>query len=180
LLPILKEAVADLGVLPEREPEHVAQREARHGERPELIIDGTERRRQRPKTPEKQAAAYSGKKKTQCDKHVVIGQTKSKRVGFLRQPYAGKTHDKKLVDPEASVYPPGTLLSKDTGSQGYEPAGVQTQQPKKSPGTVNSRELRSGRSKKSPASGSESNMPGRGEARTECERGTAQHEGSKS
>ena len=162
LLPILKEALDDLGVLPEREPEHFAQSEARHGERPEFIIDGTERRRQRPKTPAKQAAAYSGKKKTHCDKNVVIVQTKSKRVGFLSQTYAGKTHDKKIVDTEAIVYPPGTILSKDTGFQGYEPAGVQTQQPKKSPGTVNSRKLRSGRTEKSPASGSESNMPWRG------------------
>jgi DDE superfamily endonuclease/Helix-turn-helix of DDE superfamily endonuclease len=162
LLPILKEALEDLGVLPEREPEHFARSEARHGERPEFIIDGTGRRRQRPKTPEKQAAAYSGKKKTHWDKNVVIVQTKSKRVGFLSQTYAGKTHDKKIVDTEAIVYPPGTILSKDTGFQGYEPAGVQTQQPKKSPGTVNSRKLRSGRTEKSPASGSESNMPWRG------------------
>jgi hypothetical protein len=162
LLPILKEALADLGVLPEREPARFAQSEARYGERPDFIIDGTERRRQRPKPPEKQAAAYSGKKKTHCDKNVVIVQAKSKRVGFLSQTYAGKTHDKKIVDTEPLTYPPDTLLSKDTGFQGYEPAGVQTQQPKKSPGTANSRKPRSGRTEKSPASGSGSNMPWRG------------------
>ena len=39
---------------------------------PRLIIDGTERRRQRPKNPEKQALHYSGKKKTHSDKNVVI------------------------------------------------------------------------------------------------------------
>jgi len=158
LLPILKEALNELGVLPEREPERFARSEVRHGERPEFIIDGTERRRQRPKTPEKQAAAYSGKKKTHCDKNVVIVQAKSKRVGFLSQTYAGKTHDKKIVDTEAIVYPPGTVLSKDTGFQGYEPPGIQTQQPKKSPGTGHSRQPRSGQTKKSPASESESNM----------------------
>jgi hypothetical protein len=85
LLPILKEALEELGVLPEREPEHFAQREAQHGDHPDLIIDGTERRRQRPKNPENQAAAYSGKKKMHCDKHVVIVQAQSKRVGFLSQ-----------------------------------------------------------------------------------------------
>jgi DDE superfamily endonuclease len=162
LLPILKDALADLGVLPEREPEHFAQSEARHRERPEFIIDGTERRRQRPKSPEKPAAAYSGKQKTHCDKNVLIVQAKSKRVGFLSQTYAGKTHDKKIVDTEPITYPPDTILSKDTGFQGYEPAGVQTQQPKKSPGTANSRKLRSGRTAKSPASASGSNMPWRG------------------
>jgi len=62
LLPILKGALAELGALPEREPGHFARSEAQRGERPDLIIDGTERRRQRPKNPIKQAAAYSGKK----------------------------------------------------------------------------------------------------------------------
>ena len=162
LLPILKEALDDLGVLPEREPERFAQSEARHGERPDFIIDGTERRRQRPKNPEKQAAAYSGKKKKHCDKNVVIVQAKSTRVGFLSQTYAGKTHDKKIVDTEPIAYPPDTRLSKDTGFQGYEPTGVQTQQPKKSPATGNSRKSRSERTKKSPASESELNMRWRG------------------
>jgi Helix-turn-helix of DDE superfamily endonuclease/DDE superfamily endonuclease len=162
LLPILKDALEDLGVLPEREPEHFAQSERQHGERPELIIDGTERRRQRPKALTTQAAVYSGKKKSHCDKHVVIVQAKSKRVGFLSQMYAGKTHDKKIVDTEPIAYPPDTRLSKDPGFQGYEPAGVQTQQPKKSPGTVNSRKPRSGRTEQSLASGSGSSMPSRG------------------
>jgi len=137
-------------------------RASRSTGRAELIIDGTERRRQRPKNPEKQAAAYSGKKKTHCDKNVVIVQAKTKRVGFLSQTYAGKTHDKKIVDTEPVVYPPGTLLSKDTGFQGYEPAGVQTRQPKKSPGRGHAPRPRSGPTAKSPVSGSGSNMPSRG------------------
>jgi hypothetical protein len=162
LLPILQRALDELGVLPERDPAQFPQSEPQHGERAELIIDGTERRRQRPKDPQKQAAAYSGKKKTHCDKNVVIVQAKTKRVGFLSQTYAGKTHDKKIVDTEPIVYPPGTILSKDTGFQGYEPAGVQTRQPKKSPGGGNSRRPRSGRTARSPACGSGSNMPWRG------------------
>jgi hypothetical protein len=161
LLPILKEALDELGVLPEREPEHFAQREAQHGDRPDLIIDGTERRRQRPKNPEKQVAAYSGKKKMHCDKNVVIVQAKSKRVGFLSQTYAGKIHDKKIVDSEPLAYPPDTILSKDTGFQGYEPAGVQTRQPKKSPGREHSRRPRNGATGRSPVSGYGSNMPWR-------------------
>jgi DDE superfamily endonuclease/Helix-turn-helix of DDE superfamily endonuclease len=159
LLPILKVALDELGVLPERDPTQFAQSEAQHGERSELIIDGTERRRQRPKNPEKQAAAYSGKKKTHCEKNVVIVQAQTKRVGFLSQTYAGKTHDKKIVDTEPILYPPGTRLPKDTGFQGYEPAGVQTQQPKKSLGTGASRRARSARTVISPASASGSNIP---------------------
>ena len=162
LLPVLKVALDELGVLPERDPAQFAQSEPQHGERLELIMDGTERRRQRPKNPEKQAAAYSGKKKAHCDKNLVIVQAKSKRVGFLSQTYAGKTHDKKIVDIEPIVYPPGTTLYKDTGFQGYEPAVAQTCQPKKSLGKAHSRRLRNGPTAKSPASGSGSNMRWRG------------------
>jgi DDE superfamily endonuclease/Helix-turn-helix of DDE superfamily endonuclease len=159
LLPVLKVALDELGVLPERDPQHFAQSELQHGEPPDLIIDGTERRRQRPKNPAKQAAYYSGKKKTHCDKNVVIVQAKTKRVGFLSQTYAGKTHDKKIVDTEPIVYPSGTTLYKDTGFQGYEPEVEQTCQPKKSPGRENSRRSRSAGTARSRACGSRLNMP---------------------
>jgi DDE superfamily endonuclease len=161
LLPILKVALDELGVLPERTPQDFAHSEPQHGERRELIIDGTERRRQRPKNAAKQADVYSGKKKTHCDKPVVIVQAQTKRVGFLSQTYVGKTHDKKVVDTEPIAYPRNTLLYKDTGFQGYEPAVAQTYQPKKRHGTANSRRRRSGGTAPSPASGSGSNTRSR-------------------
>jgi hypothetical protein len=137
LLPTLKDALADLGVLPERDPRQFAQHEKRHPGAHDFLIDGTERRRQRPKNPEKQALHYSGKKKTHSDKNVVIAHTQTKRVGYLSQTYAGKTHDKKITDLEPLVYPRGTKLGKDTGFQGYEPRGCHTYQPKKSHAKVN-------------------------------------------
>jgi hypothetical protein len=143
LLPILKGALDELGLLPERAPQRFAHREQGHGEVPDLISDGTERRRQRPKNPAKQAAHYSGKKKTHCDKNVVIVQAKTKRVGFLSQTYAGKTHDKQIVETEPIVYPPGTTLPQDTGFQGYTPGVQQTCQPKKSLARESSRRPRS-------------------------------------
>src|SRR5947209_6017521 len=63
LLPILVRALDRLGVLPERRPARFSEHERRKGEPPVLIIDGTERRRQRPKDRGKQALHYSGKKK---------------------------------------------------------------------------------------------------------------------
>ena len=45
---------------------------------------------------------------------------------------AGKTHDKKAADEAAIAYPLNATLDKDTGFQGYEPAGVLPRQPKKS------------------------------------------------
>jgi hypothetical protein len=132
LLPILKQALDALGVLPTREPGHFARQERCHQEAGELIIDGTDRRRQRPKNQAKQALHYSGKQKTHSDKNVVVVNAKTKRVGYLSQTYAGKMHDKKIVDTEPIRYPPGTILDKDTGFQGYEPTVQQTHQPEKS------------------------------------------------
>ena len=105
LLPVLKRALDDLGVLPKRDPRQCARSERRKHEPPELIIAGTERRRQRPKSQEKQALHYSGKKKTHSDKNVVIVNAKTKRVGYLGRTYAGKTHNKKIADGEQIVYP---------------------------------------------------------------------------
>jgi hypothetical protein len=131
LLPTLREALDELGALPERSPGHFAGDPAAVGEGPRLIIDGTERRRQRPKNPEKQAAHYSGKKKTHSDKNVVVTDARGRRVGFLSGTYPGKTHDKRVADEAAIAYPPGAVLYKDTGFQGYEPAVKETCQAKK-------------------------------------------------
>ncbi len=132
LLPLVKEALDALGVLPERDPHQFARHERRYRDSRDYIIDGTERRRQRPKHPEKQAFHYSGKKKAHSDKNLLIAQTRTKRVGYLSQTYPGKTHDKKVADAEPIAYPRGSKLRKDTGFQGYEPPGCRTYQPKKS------------------------------------------------
>jgi hypothetical protein len=131
LLPVLRSALDDIGALPEREPSHFARGRCASGADPRLIIDGTERRRQRPKNPGEQAAHYSGKKKTHCDKNLVLLDMDSKRIEFLSRTYAGKTHDKKMADQEPIAYPPETELHKDTGFQGYEPAVLRTCQAKK-------------------------------------------------
>jgi hypothetical protein len=131
LLPVLRETLDQLGVLPERDPQRFAQGQGVPGEEHQLIIDGTERRRQRPKNPEKQALHYSGKKKTHSDKNVVVVDAQSNRLGYLSQTHAGKTHEKKIAEGEQVGYPPGTVLYKDTGFQGYEPTVKETRQAKK-------------------------------------------------
>lgn len=132
LLPILLEALAALGVKPERDGPQLGVAERRTGERRDYIIDGTERRRQRPKNPEKQALQYSGKKKAHTDKNIVIVQTRSQRVAYLGPTWPGKTHDKKAADQERIAYPRRTVLRKDTGFQGYEPNVYESLQAKKS------------------------------------------------
>lgn len=132
LLPVLRDALVTLGVMPERDGSQFAQAERHRAESADFIIDGIERRRQRPTSPEKQALHYSGKKKMHSDKNVVIVHTRSKRVGYLSPTQAGKTHDKKLADAEQIAYPRQAVLHKDTGFQGYEPKVKQTHQVKKS------------------------------------------------
>ena len=98
-----------------------------------LAIDGTERRRQRPTDPVQQQEHYSGKKKTHTDKNLLLVNEHTEKVVYLGPTIAGKTHDKKAADEDQIAYPVNATLDKDTGFQGYEPAGVLTQQPKKNP-----------------------------------------------
>src|SRR4051794_39576941 len=104
------EALDELGVCPERSASHFAESPVTVGVEPRLIIDGPERRRQRPKSPEKQVLHYSGKKKTHTDKNVVIVTLPRKRVAFLGHTCVGTTHDKKIADTEGIVYPPEAIL----------------------------------------------------------------------
>ena len=125
LLPILKQALDDLGVMPERDPKNFKRQEQNRSDAANSIMDGTERRRQRPKQAEKQALYYSGK-------NVVIATAKKKRISYLSQTYPGKTHDKNVADTEHISYPTHITLHKDAGFQGYEPKVRKLYQPKKS------------------------------------------------
>jgi|ERR1044071_3256152 hypothetical protein len=62
LLPVLKDALDDLDLLPERDGKKFARHERGRGKKAPLIIDGVDRRLQRPKNQEKQKLQYSGKK----------------------------------------------------------------------------------------------------------------------
>jgi hypothetical protein len=61
----------------------------------------------------------------------VLVNAHTNKVIYLGPTVVGKTHDKKAADGAQMCYPPKATLGKDTGLQGYEPAGVLTQQPKK-------------------------------------------------
>jgi hypothetical protein len=131
LLPVLRDALDELGVLPARDPRAFGGAAGAAPRPRRRVIDGSERRRQRPKNPEKQAAHYSGRKKAHTDKNVVVADAGSKRIDYLSRTYPGRVADKSIADREGIAYPPGTRLYKDSGFQGYEPAGAQTYQAKK-------------------------------------------------
>jgi hypothetical protein len=133
LLPVLQQALRTLGEAPERDAHRVATSDLAHAGGPDLTIDGSERRRQRPKEHAKQKKHYSGKKKAHTDKNILLVNANTKKVVYLSPTVAGTTHDKKATDDAQITYPHNATLDKDTGFQGYEPAGIQTRQPKKNP-----------------------------------------------
>jgi len=133
LLPILQQALAAQGMTPERDPKAVGTHPLVSESAPDLLIDGSERRRQRPKDAKKQAEHYSGKKKAHTDKNILLTNSHTMKVVYLSPTESGKKHDKKIADENGMVYPQGATLGKDTGFQGYEPQGVIPFQPKKSP-----------------------------------------------
>jgi len=141
---VLRLALSELGHTPERDPQkvkellesYIDESQGSPGDETEtenFAIDGTERRRQRPKDQEEQKRFYSGKKKTHTVKNNVIVTLGHRKVEYLGCTWEGKKHDKNICDEEGHEFPEGSTLYKDTGFQGYEPAGVDTRQPKKKP-----------------------------------------------
>jgi hypothetical protein len=129
---VLRQTLASLQQLPERNPAQLGANLAENGETV-LGIDGTERRIQRPKDNLEQQTYYSGKRRAHTVKNNVVVNLVSRQVKYLSGTYEGKKHDKKICDEEEPTFPEGSTLYKDTGFQGYEPSGVNTVQPKKKP-----------------------------------------------
>lgn len=129
---VLQKALAMAKALPARDPVSAAQ-EFEASPIREFIIDGTERRTQRPSDDERQTACYSGKKKTHTLKNNLVVASQSGTVAYLSPTVPGKTHDKALADQCGLIFPPGSVLFQDTGFQGYAPSGVLVMQPKKKP-----------------------------------------------
>ena len=133
LSPLLQASLDQLGMSPLREGQQLRDSPVAHADPLDLLIDGTERRRQRPQDAVEQRSHYSGKKKTHTDKNILVSQVHSRKVVYLSPTTSGAVHDKKLADASDLVYPDQTILSKDTGFQGYEPPQTLTLQPQKSP-----------------------------------------------
>jgi Helix-turn-helix of DDE superfamily endonuclease/DDE superfamily endonuclease len=177
LLPVLRSALDDRGVLPERDGRRLARSSAPPKGSRAVIIDGTERRRQRPKNAEKQALHYSGKKKTHTDKNVLVANASDEQVLFLGATHPGKTHNKRIADEEHVRYPPGTTLYKDTGFQGYEPPVKKTcQAKKKATGARANGRRETGQPQTGAASSPRGARPRRGEAKPDSQRRLSEQE----
>src|SRR6516165_6904878 len=100
LLPVLQRAFAALGMAPERDASRVATSPLALEGAPDMAIDGTERRRQRPSNATQQQEQYSGKKKTHTDKNLVLVNEHPAKVIYRGPTVAGKKHDKKAAEEE--------------------------------------------------------------------------------
>ena len=129
---VLKMALEKGQVLPERDPQNLEQILALCVS-VDFIIDGTERRIQRPQDAAEQQEKYSGKKKDHTVKNNLIIDIEERLVRYLSRTFAGRIHDKRMCDEEDYTFPPGCVLFKDRGFQGFEPENVCTYQPKKKP-----------------------------------------------
>ncbi|MBT9097071.1 transposase family protein [Methylovulum psychrotolerans] len=129
---VLQKALGMAGALPARDPVS-AKRQFEASTVREFIIDGTERKTQRPSENERQKTYYSGKKKAHTLKNDLVVDTGSYTVAYLSPTVPGKTHDKVLADQCALEFPPNSVLFQDTGFQGYAPSGAIVMQPKKKP-----------------------------------------------
>ena len=57
-------------------------------------------------------------------KNNLIIDLEERLVRYLSQTFAGRIHDKRICDEEGYTFPPGCVLFKDTGFQGFEPDKV--------------------------------------------------------
>lgn len=132
LTPILRAALKQGRYLPARECTALAEKIEAEGA--DLgLIDGTERRQQRPSTEPDQTEAYSGKKKCHTQKNVLLSLLPGRKVDFLSPTVPGHRHDKPIAHESRLTFPEDFVLGQDTGFQGYAPAGVITIQPTKTP-----------------------------------------------
>ena len=128
LLPVLRAALDDLGVLPERDPMVLPEVCRPPRSSSSMGPNGGARGR---RTLKNRPRIIAARRKAHSDKNVVVTSLESPGIDFLSRTYVGKTHDKKIADQEDLSDPPGATLYKDTGFQGYEPAVAETRQAKK-------------------------------------------------
>jgi hypothetical protein len=131
LSPLLNQALGYEKQLPERQPARLVT-VLQECPSLEFIIDGTERPINRPAHKLTQQDTYSGKKKRNTVKNVVISERRGK-VKYLSETYGGRVHDKAICDGEEYEFPPASRLWQDLGFQGFAPVGVTLRQPRKKP-----------------------------------------------
>jgi hypothetical protein len=117
----LRKALGREFVLPERKISSVDEFLRAFPEAKDVFLDGTERRVQRPKEGRRQRKTYSGKKKVNTRKNIVMSDGK-KKILFLSPTKSGRRHDKRLADKISLLQriPPNIGVWADSGFQGIQ------------------------------------------------------------
>ena len=99
---------------------------------PPCAHDGTERRIVRPQDPVEQRESYSGKKKDNTVKNVLLVNALL-TILFLSDTYGGRTHDKPIADATPYPLPAGSRLLQDLGFLAFTLPEVTLLMPTKKP-----------------------------------------------
>jgi hypothetical protein len=129
LIPLLKESLAKLQVLPSRTTEqfyYCLKALSNYF----ILLDATERPIPRPVEYERQRYFYSGKQRMHTVKNNLISD-KNNKILYLSQTVEGSLHDKALADEMELSFPSEGVLMQDLGYLGYEPEKVKVVMPVK-------------------------------------------------
>lgn len=135
LLPVLEEALGRSCVLPKRKIQSVDEFLQHFPEVKDLLIDGTERRTQKPQSPKNGKRRYSGKKRSHTRKNVLC-VSEDRQIMLLSATKNGRRHDKWRLDQTGWLhhFPSDLTLWVDTGFVGIEeslPTSVTVMRPTK-------------------------------------------------
>ena len=134
IFPVLELTLQRKLLLPERKIESIEEFQEKFPGVKEVLVDGTERRRQRPKKKKAQQKTYSGKKKAHTRKNIVVAD-KNKKILVLTKTKSGRRHDKRLADKEEIFehIPPDVTVITDTAFVGENKVHPNLWLPKKKP-----------------------------------------------
>lgn len=132
LMKVLERSLGRKLVFPERKIRSMEEFLEKFPEAKDIFLDGTERRKERPKNQKRQRKLYSGKKKGTMKKTLVISNEKT-QILLLSPSKSGRRHDKRLADKEhlANIVPPAVTIWTDTGFQGMQDKHPNVMMPKK-------------------------------------------------
>jgi hypothetical protein len=129
---VLKKVLGRELVLPERKVHSIEELFERFPEIKDVLVDGVERKVQRPVGKKRQNKLYSGKKKIHAKKNVIAIDSK-KKIIFLTPTKSARRHDKRLADKVSffDYVPERIAVWVDTGFQGVLKQHHNTLIPKK-------------------------------------------------
>lgn len=131
LLPILNQALSDMGFTPIRDGELLKDKLANHSDKV-FSYDGTDRCINRNSDQEAQEVEFSGKHHNHTVKNLTLCDD-IQYIYYLSPTVVGSQHDKSIADEFPIILPPESVLKQDLGFIGHAPDNVLIEQPFKKP-----------------------------------------------